>query len=322
MTKLFITGGTGFFGKAILKHYKQKNLYNDFQITLLTRNKSNFLISNPQIASFGEIKIVEGDILKPESLPSCDFEYIIHAATDSTIGPELPVLDRSKQIVEGTKNILEWSIRSNVKRFLYVSSGGVYGKIENPVLESQNSTPDISNIDNTYSISKLFSEHLCFLYGKTHNIDFSIIRCFSFIGEDLPLNKHFAIGNFILNVTDDDIIEIKGDGSPVRSYMDQRDLANWIFSILKNGSNGQIYNVGSDEEISILDLAKLINNLSKRKNQIIIKGKVVEGQSYGRNYYVPNIDKAKSLLGLRLNFTLKESILHVLDHIDLKNKTV
>lgn len=318
MTKLFITGGTGFFGKAILKHYKQKNLYNNLEITILTRNKSNFLISNPQIASFGKIKIIEGDILQPESLPKCDFEYIIHAATDSTIGLELPVLERSNQIVEGTKNILEWSHGSNVKRFLYVSSGGVYGKIEKPALESQNSTADISDIENTYSISKLFSEHLCFLYCKTHKMNFSIIRCFSFIGEDLPLNKHFAIGNFILNVKDDDIIEVKGDGSPVRSFMDQRDLANWIFSILKNGSNGEIYNVGSDEEISILDLAELISNLSNRKNRIVVKGKEVKGQSYGRNYYVPNIDKAKNNLGLRLNYTLKDSILHVLGELNLK----
>lgn len=321
MTKLFITGGTGFFGKAILKHYKQKNLCNDLEITLLTRNKSKFLTSYPQAASFGKITIIEGDILKPESLPKCNFDYIIHAATDSTIGLELPVIDRSKQIVEGTRNILEWSIGSNLKRFLYVSSGGVYGQIEEPALESQNSTPNISIIENTYSISKLFSEHLCFLYGETHNMNFSIIRCFSFIGEDLPLNKHFAIGNFILNVKENEIIEIKGDGSPIRSFMDQRDLANWIFSILKNGSNGEIYNVGSDEEISILDLAELVSKLSKGKNQIIVKGKVDEGQSYGRNYYVPNIDKAKSILGLRLEFTLEESISHVLGRMNLKNNT-
>lgn len=317
MTKLFITGGTGFFGKAIIKYFQDNNLHKDLEITLLTRNKTNFLSSNSFITDFEKIEIIEGDILKPESLPKINFDYILHAATDSTIGPELPILDRSKQIVEGTQNILEWSIKLKVKKFLYVSSGGVYGKIDKPAVESQNTIQCIANIDNTYSISKLFSEHLCYLYGKTHNMNFSIIRCFSFIGEDLPLNKHFAIGNFILDVKDRDFIEIKGDGSPVRSFMDQRDLANWIFSILKNGSNREIYNVGSDEEISIYDLAKLISNLSKTKKSVIVRGEIVEGQSKGRDYYVPNIEKAKDILGLRLSYTLKDSILHVLDTMNL-----
>lgn len=312
MKKIFITGGTGFFGRAFLRYFDSQNLAKKFEITLLTRNKSRFISSCPRTISLKNVEIIEGDVLNYQSLPQNNFEYIIHAATDSTNGLKIQPLERSNQITEGTKNILEWSKSQEIKNLLYVSSGGVYGTIHQPVKENCTSLSENSNIDNTYSVSKYFSEHLCFLYASAYNIPFSIIRCFSFVGEDLPRNVHFAIGNFLENALNNVDILINGDGSPIRSYMDQRDLAHWMFSILINGKNKEIYNVGSDEEVSIRKLADLIKNLSNSKNKVLIKGVTAIGQSKNRNYYVPDITKAKEDLGLTLRYNLKESIQEIL----------
>ena len=78
-------------------------------------------------------------------------------------------------------------------------------------------------------MAKRASEHLCCLYNDRFGVESVVARCFSFVGQDLPLNAHFAIGNFIhdaLHSTDE--ITVAGDGAPVRSYMNQADLAQLV----------------------------------------------------------------------------------------------
>lgn len=314
MIKIFITGGTGFFGKAILRFCQENNYYDNYRIYIFSRNVTKFRLDCPKSINLEKVNFFEGDILNPSTFPENIFDSIIHAATDSTTGSSLSYIDRSNQIVDGTRNILEWCNNSKVKRFLYVSSGGVYGAINDIVSENQNFSPSILNIDSTYSISKLFSEHLCFLYSNKYNFSVSVARCFAFVGKDLPLDAHFAIGNFIENVLKGESININGDGSPIRSFMDQDDLANWLFEILFFGKNNEIYNVGSDEEISIKNLAELIKKLSNADININIKANLIKGQSKNRNYYVPNISKAMKKLNLKLNYSLENSIKKVLSY--------
>lgn len=318
MIKIFITGGTGFFGKALLRHFQKFELYDLYKIYLFTRNISKFKSTCPKSIDLSKVCFFEGDILDIDSFPKKQFHYIIHAATDSTNGLNLNLLERSRQIIDGTLNVLEWCKNQNLSRLLYISSGGVYGSLNSDVSESETTTPIVSDIENTYSISKRFAEHLCFLYSNKFNFPVSIARCFSFIGEDLPLNAHFAIGNFIRNVIRNENIIIKGNGLPYRSYMDQRDLSNWLIKILQTDRGNNIYNIGSDEKISIKDLAYLINGLSENKVKIIVQNKEIVGQSSSRNYYIPNINKISKNLNLNLNFTLEDSIKYTI----LKNKDI
>lgn len=315
MKKIFITGGTGFFGISILRYLQENKLYNNYSLHLLTRDILKFKSRCPKSIDLSNINFIEGNILDPSSFPKNTFNYVIHAATDSTAGLKLNHLDRSVQIVNGTRNVLEWCKNADVKRFLFISSGGVYGTINKPVFEYENICPSISNIDNTYSVSKIYSEHLCFLYASRYNFSTSVARCFSFVGRDLPKDAHFAIGNFLGDVIKDKSIIINGDGLPIRSFMDQDDLANWLFKILFDGEANEIYNVGADEEISIKELAELIKKIFKSNVKIILKNKTINGQSSERNYYVPNIDKAKIELKLALNFSLEDSISRIASNI-------
>ena len=122
----------------------------------------------------------------------------------------------------------------------------------------------------------------------------------------MPLDAHFAIGNFIYDALYNNEINVAGDGSPIRSYMNQVDLAKWLLCILDKGTSGRAYNVGSDQAISVLDLAYLVrNNLSPNK-LVVIKN---DRSSYqGRNIYIPNIDRAEHELNLKLTISLEESI--------------
>jgi dTDP-glucose 4,6-dehydratase len=147
---------------------------------------------------------------------------------------------------------------------------------------------------------------LCALYHATHGIDTVIARCFAFVGEDLPLDVHFAIGNFIRDALWAEEIIVGGDGTPLRSYLDQRDLAHWLLTLLAAGKPNRAYNVGSDREISVAALARLVG-------EIVSPGKVVRilGQAAGnsgRNIYVPDIRRAREELGLDVTIPLETAI--------------
>jgi dTDP-glucose 4,6-dehydratase len=233
----------------------------------------------------------------------------LHGATESTIGPSLLAFQRYDEIVNGTRNILDYAVKNNVKRVLLTSSGGVYGpqpETLGEIPESYLGIPDPLNPMSAYSMGKRAAEHLCCLYSDRHGLETTIARCFSFVGRDLPLTAHFAIGNFIHDALHNDNITVSGNGNPVRSYLDQRDLAIWLYSILTSAPAGAVYNVGSNDRISIGDLAYLVRDILSPNKSIIFAG---ESSLYqGRNIYVPDISRAKNELGLRVRISLCQSI--------------
>ena len=119
---------------------------------------------------------------------------------------------------------------------------------------------DDGSTDSTFDIAYAFSktcgaDAVIIKRSDKHKISFNIARCFSFVGPYLPLNLHYAIGNFIYNALNNDVITIKGTGNDVRSYLYIADAMIWLFKMLFSSKNNQIYNVGSSYKISIKDLA-------------------------------------------------------------------
>jgi UDP-glucuronate decarboxylase len=286
------------------------------EVTVQSRAPEQFLARFPEFRRQSWLRFHEGDILLPDTLPrGGTFTHILHAAADSTFGPRLAALERYDQIVDGTRNLLNYAVTRGIPRFLLTSSGGVYGP-QPPdmkcLLESYNGMPDPMNPAHAYSVAKRCAEHLCALYRDQHGLETVIGRCFAFVGRDLPLDVHFAVGNFIRDALYSQEIVVSGDGSAIRSYMDQRDLAVWLLALLERAPAGQAYNVGSDDEISIRDLADLVRDVLAPTKPVRIAGNADAGNF--RNRYVPSVDKARRELGLGLNFALKDALLDTAHH--------
>jgi len=305
---ILITGGTGFFGKALLRHFQTYSQRTPL-ITILSRDPERFVNRYPDLAK--KAKWVKGDVLQPEKLPrKTQFSHIIHAATDSTLGPVISPIDKFVQIVDGTRNVLDYATLMGVERFLLTSSGGVYGPQPNTlefIPEDYFGMPDPLIADNAYSVAKRCAEHLCALYRDRHGLNTVIARCFTFAGRDLPFDAHFAIGNFVRDAINNPRILVSGDGKAIRSYMDQRDLSNWLLTLLCFGHSGEAYNVGSDNALTIADLAKKVRDLISPGKEVILAKKQTSDENF-RNRYVPSIKKAYQQHGLTTTYKLEDSI--------------
>ena len=308
--KFLVTGGTGFFGKALLRHYSSQEFVSSSEIVVLSRNPDLFLASYPEFIGHSSITFLQGDIQQRDSLPwGNSFTHVLHAATESTIGPSLTLLQRYDQIVDGTRNILDLAVTTGARRFLLTSSGAIYGPQPADLTafpEDWPGSPPLAELSTAYGQAKRAAEHLCALVGEQHGLETVVARCFAFVGADLPLNVHFAIGNFIRDALTADAINVAGDGSPLRTYLHQSDLAHWLFILLERGRPGQAYNVGSDEVISISALAHLVRDILAPHKPVHILGQPDPGAA--RNRYVPDIHKAQRDLGLNVTIPLADAI--------------
>ena len=315
---LFVTGGTGFFGRALLKHWaSEASECAGARFTLLSRNPDRFRVQNSALLEQLDVHLVRGDILHPETLPQAgSFTHILHGATDSTRGLGLKPIERYLQIADGTRNALNMARAAGVGRVLVVSSGGVYGPQPGDMAaipEDYTGMPDPMNPDNAYSVAKRGAEHLAALYQQAYGVESVVARCFAFVGPDLPRDAHFAIGNFLADVLENREIVVNGDGTPLRSYLDQRDLAVWLCRMLLRGTAMRAYNVGSDEVVSISDLARLVSRLSGAEHGVRVLGEAPRGQAVNRNRYIPDISRARVDLGLNVTIQLERAIAETLE---------
>ena len=262
-----------------------------------------------------DVQFVTGDILNPENLPQDGYSHILHAAAESTTGLLLSPLERFDQIVSGTRNVLDMALRSGKPRVLMVSSGGVYGDISEfsgGVREDFCGMANPLDPENAYSVAKRQAEHLCALYLDRHGLESVIARCFAFVGEELPLDAHFAIGNFISDALKGKDIVIKVDGTPIRTFLDQGDLAQWLTTIMLHGDTNKAYNVGSSEAVNLGQAAQIVSELSGKISRVEILGTPTIVQAARRNIYVPCVERARNELGLKVNFSFSNSIQHTL----------
>ncbi|TXJ53100.1 NAD-dependent epimerase/dehydratase family protein [Brachyspira aalborgi] len=304
-SNILITGGTGLFGKSILDALIFMHNFYEFKITVLSRNKNNFLFNYPKY-NLEFINFISGDIRNFDCKRQ-DFDYIIHAATPASakLEEENPK-EMYSVILEGTKNIINIAKNMNVKKLLFTSSGAVYGEQYQSIKSFKE---DYQGIPITYyGKAKKISENI-FLNS---NINVSIARCFAVTGPYLNLNIHFAIGNFIKDAIENRDIIINGDGRPLRSYLYTADLVIWLLAILLKSENKSIYNVGGRNGISIYDLAKKV---SKQVNNYTGKVDILTKSNY--NYptpkYIPNNKKIIKELGVKENYTLDEAIKRTID---------
>lgn len=308
---IFITGGTGFFGIWLIMSFIYINqvLKLNSKIILLTRNKDNFINKHNWLNQYKEVNFLEGDITNFEFIEE-RIDYIIHAATEASVklNIEKPLI-MFNTIVNGTNRILDFAKLKKVKSFLFTSSGAVYGpqpsNIEK-ISEDYLGAPNVMDSGSVYGEGKRMAEVLCSVYYRNFELPVKIARCYAFLGPFLPLDSHFAAGNFIRNKLKGEDIVIEGDGTPIRSYMYSADLVVWLWTILFKGKNNDPYNVGSSQSVSISELAKLVSkDINLQKTGIIIKTPLTNKPVLR---YVPDVTKASLDLKLNLYTNLENSI--------------
>lgn len=309
--RLFITGGTGFFGTWLLETFVHANAALSLQASavVLSRNPSGFLKRHPHLAANSVLEFVPGDIVSFK-FPSGPFTHVLHAATEASakLNTEQP-LQMFDTIVAGTRRALEFAHASGANTFLLASSGAVYGR-QPPELthipETFTGAPDPLTAASAYGEGKRAAEHLCILHAEKFGLQSKIARCFAFVGPCLPLDAHFAIGNFIRDGLSGGPIRIQGDGTPCRSYMYAADLAAWLWSILILGKSGRAYNVGSDEALTIGEAAQAVAQSFSPILRVEIAKTPDPSRSAER--YVPSIARARTDLDLAAWTPLPEAI--------------
>jgi nucleoside-diphosphate-sugar epimerase len=297
---VFVTGGTGVIGKWLLEFLVRLNA----QISVLSRNPDLFVTCHREFAGSPNIKFVKGDI-RNFSFPRGHFDCVIHGAAPVT--SEITDSEFSSIVVLGTARVLKFANFAKAKRFLYLSSGAVYG-MQPPNIDCIPETYPCNPIT-AYGKGKLEAEELCL--GSP--LEVVVARCFSFSGPLIPTNGRFAIGEFIGSCLRNEPIKIKGDGESVRSYMFASDLVEWLLVLLSKGKAGETYNVGSPYPISILDLATAIHSFFGKGNEVVVAGKQdFKGTS---RRYVPCVSKANSEMELEQRISLYETICKTVESI-------
>ena len=296
--RILITGGTGFFGKSLLAARKRKAVP-EGELVILSRDPEGFLCRFPAFAGLPGVSFAAGDV-RDFPFPDGEFSAVLHAATPASarLEAENPAEMRSI-IVDGTKRVLDFCCSRKVPRLLLTSSGAVYGPQE-PECERMAETHPCRPVT-AYGQGKLEAERLCLDSG----VERVIARCFAFVGPYLPLGIHFAAGNFLRDALENRPIAIRGDGRPLRSYLYADDLVRWLRRLLEAGEPGRIYNVGSENAVSIAELAERCAALRTPPSAVTVLGHP-DGLPAPR--YLPDTARARRELGLAETVNLDEAL--------------
>jgi nucleoside-diphosphate-sugar epimerase len=310
--RIFISGGTGFMGVWLLESldFCNRELSLGISATVLSRDPKAFTQRMPHFSHHRSIRFIQGGI-SDFAFPAENHAFVIHAATPTSANVDAGELLKTQ--VNGTERILLFAKARATTNFLFVSSGAVYGRQPEGlgrIPEDYLGSPDWLDPNAVYAEGKRVSEQMCAIVARDSDIRFTIARAFAFVGPHLPLDQHFAIGNFIGDAIAGRKITIRGDGTPMRSYLYSADLAIWLWTMLLRETAPQpipnVFNVGSGEAISIRDLAVTVAEEINPSIQIETVGQRTSSGTLEQ--YVPDVRKAETVLGLHQLVGLREAI--------------
>ena len=296
---VLVAGGTGFIGKYLvntLLYLNEKYLSKPCSIIVVDKSSNK---DEPKFISDKNLEFIEADISKPLSIER-NIDFIIHSASIAS-----PIVYRKYPLetilvnVYGTKNLLDLAKKSNVRSFLYLSSSEVYGdphpdKI--PTKEDYRGNVSSTGPRASYDESKRLAETLCMTYFRQFGLPIKIARPFNVYGPGVKPDD----GRIVPDLIRDNLLKkelvLYSDGKPTRSFCYISDAIKGFFRILLSKHNGESFNIGNDEEISVLDLAKLV----QKSNGGNIKFEVHPDKDYtvdNPQRRCPDLSKVKNLTG-------------------------
>lgn len=310
--RLFITGGTGFFGKWLLEVLgaADRSFHLGVEAVVLSRDPAGFLQAMPHLRDAPWLRFQQGEITTFQ-VPDGAFSHLIHGAgsSDARDYRRAPTAMRHT-LAEGARHVMETLSKQAALRALFLSSGAVYGPQPSDLTHLPEDYPLPTDTDEdaqAYAQGKREAERIVFAACTASSFPCPIARCFAFAGPYLPLDQHFAFGNFIRDALAGGPIRVSGDGTPMRSYLYASELAAWLWALLLRGES-MTYHVGSDQDVSIQALAVAIGQAAGVAVEVAHQPK----PGTGPLRYVPAVTRIPDRLGLRQTVGLDEAIARTL----------
>lgn len=311
--RIFISGGTGFLGAWLLESFAviRRELALDTRVLALSRRPDAFRAKMPHLFEQDcGIDLFAGDV-RDFTFPDGTYKYLIAGATEASAKQlaEEPG-EMWSTILTGMQRTIEFARTHGTKRLLQTSSGAVYGRQPSDIIalsEDYMGGPDPMSVKSVYGEGKRTSELLGALAERLYGIEHVSTRIYAQGGAHLPLDIHFALGNFIRDVLKGGPIVIEGDGTPTRSYMYAGDSTAWMWKMLFDAPSGRAYNLGSPESMSIRELAEAVRDAMVPGMEVQVRQQPNPDAPISR--YVPSVERAERELGVRLTVDLRETIL-------------
>lgn len=300
--RLFLTGGTGFTGRWLVESWCRARLSGEIrgELLVLSRDPERGETGFPPCPG---LRFHGGD-QTDFPFPEGPLDVVVHGALEQGDSE----LVRAKNLL-GCHRVLDLAKHLGAQRFLLLSSGAVYGP-QPPDLdgipEDWPPRPEASGPGAWYGDTKRAQEALCSEFLGKSDMAWVVARGFTFHGPGLPLERHFAVGDFLLDALVGAPIRILGDGTPIRSYLYGADMAIWLWAMIARGLPGRAYNLGSPHGLSIRDLAEQVRFQVSPGSRVEVGADPLETTPPTR--YIPDVGRAKEELGLEVRIPLDEGL--------------
>lgn len=300
-----VTGGAGFLGSWFC------DVLNAFgaNIICVDNTSSGSEANIKQLLGTRNFTLLKKDVCNVVMDEKID--YIVHMASIASprFYQERPIETLDANII-GIKNMLELARKNDVKGFLVTSTSEIYGDATViPTPESYWGNVNSFGPRCMYDEGKRAAEAYCYSYVKLYGLPIRIARIFNTYGPRLDVNLSSqygrAVASFIHQALDEKLLTVYGDGNQTRSFCYITDQMEGLFKLLlTSGLDGEVVNIGNDEETSILSLAKLIIKLTKSKSQIVFE----QAQQDDPKRRRPDIGKAEKLLKWKPRISLESGL--------------
>jgi UDP-glucose 4-epimerase len=317
--RILITGGAGFIGSHLAKYHIEKNDSVWAIDNLSTGRKENILpLLNHPAFIFSEANLLDWNRLE-EAVAWAEGIYHMAAIVGQKIVITKPATVLSENIA-GFELLLQMIIflKKENQRIVLASSSEVYGMEGTSSFreDAQISFPSEECVQISYALSKFVNEVTAISYIQQKNLNCVIARLFNTSGPNQTGRYGMVIPRFIDQALANQPITVYGTGNQSRSFCDVRDTVSLLEQLLKNErAKGEIFNVGNDREISILDLALLIKNLTKSNSKI---AHISYSDAYGIDYKdtvrrCPNLEKTRAFFHFNPKWSLETTIQAIAD---------
>ena len=295
--KIFVTGGSGFIALPLVNHLLEAGN----EVTVLDLREPS---TNHKSLAF-----VKKSVLDDFSREIKGHDRVYHfAAMLGVDNSDNRPLETMRVNLEGSVNVFKQAINAGIKDMVYASSSEVYGEPrELPIREDSVKGPV-----STYGVSKLASEIYAKAFNKEFNTNIRIVRFFNVYGPGQSQN--FVVPIYIKNALENKPITVFGDGKQTRCFTYVGDVVHGVECVTSKGARGEVYNIGNNQPTTILELAKIVKEITKSKSEIIVAGygKSTRLREREIEYRVPDISKIKSI-GWWPKVMIREGIKKILE---------